>query len=91
VQILQKREFLSIKNGYWVAEDSGYGIVDGRGEVGSLVVREGRAVGVVVQVGRESESGFLRIIQWKYLHKLLNYSQGQKLLLGISAKSCEEQ
>jgi hypothetical protein len=54
-------------------------------------VREGKAMGVVVQVGRESESGFLRIIQWKYLHKLLSYSQGQKLLLGISAKSCEEQ
>lgn len=38
VQIVQKRTYLSIKSGYYVANDGGYGIIDGKGEIGSLVV-----------------------------------------------------
>jgi hypothetical protein len=38
VQIVQKKDFISIKNGYFITEDSGYGIIDGEGEIGSLVV-----------------------------------------------------
>jgi len=37
-----------------VGRDSGYGIVDGKGEVGSLVIRDGKAVGIVSHVGRQS-------------------------------------
>ena len=59
---MKKGEYPSIKNGYLVAQDSGFGIVDGRGEVGSLVIREGRAVGVVAQKGRDLQSDFLRVI-----------------------------
>lgn len=45
---------MSIKNGYRVAKDSGYEIVDGKGEVGSLVIQNGKAVGIVQQVGRDA-------------------------------------
>jgi hypothetical protein len=31
VQVVQKRSYLSIKNGYIVTKSSGYGIVDGKG------------------------------------------------------------
>lgn len=56
------KEFLGIKQGYFVAEDSGYGIVDGKGEVGSLIVQNGSIVGIVTHIGRDSEAGFLRLI-----------------------------
>jgi hypothetical protein len=37
VQISQKRSFLSINNGYHVSKEGGFGIVDGKGEVGSII------------------------------------------------------
>ena len=48
-----KREYPSIRNGYITAQDSGFGIVDGRGELGGLVIKNGKAAGIVTQVGRE--------------------------------------
>jgi len=45
---------MSIKHGYIVAKESGYGIVDGRGEVGSLVVKDGKTVGIISQIGRDN-------------------------------------
>ncbi len=36
-----------------VARDSGFGIVDGKGEIGSLVIKDGKAAGIVTQIGRD--------------------------------------
>ena len=52
VQIVKKKEFFSIKNGFFVARDSGYGIVSGNGDVGSLILKNGKVLGIVSQVGR---------------------------------------
>jgi hypothetical protein len=54
VQVVQKRSFLSIKDGYIVSKQSGFGIVDGKGEIGSLVIANGKAAGIVVSIGRDS-------------------------------------
>jgi len=45
-----------------VAQDSGFGIVDGHGNIGSLVIKSGKPVGIVTHIGRDVESDFLRII-----------------------------
>jgi hypothetical protein len=82
-----KREFPSIRNGYFVSEDSGYGIVDGRGEVGSLILREGKILGIVTQIGRDSENGFLRILEWRHIPKILKYLKGPTVHFGISAQA----
>lgn len=71
-----------------MAKDSGYGIVDGKGEIGSLVITNGKAAGIVTQIGRNIESGFLRMIEWKDLPKILEYVRGKKQKqLGISAQA----
>ena len=62
VQIFKKKEYPSVKNGYLVAQDSGFGIVDGHGNIGSLVIKSGKPVGIVTHIGRDVESDFLRII-----------------------------
>ena len=73
-----------------MARDSGYGIVDGKGEIGSLIIKDGKAAGIVCQIGRNIESGFLRIIEWKDLPKIYDYIKGQKKKqLGISAQARE--
>lgn len=71
VQVVQKRSFLSINDGYIVNKSSGFGIVDGKGEVGSLVIANGKAAGVVTHIGRDSERGFLRMAAWGDLPNLL--------------------
>ncbi len=38
VQVIYNKNYLSIRNGYYVANQSGYGILDARGEIGSLVL-----------------------------------------------------
>lgn len=53
VQIVLKRTFLCVKDGYIVNKDAGFGIVNGRGEVGSLVIHNGTAAGVVSHIGRD--------------------------------------
>ena len=71
-----------------VAKDEGYGVVDGRGELGSLIIKNGKAAGIVTQIGRDLESGFLRFIEWKDLPKILNYlKRGKNMQLGISAQA----
>ena len=70
VHIVQKRTYLSIKNGYYVTDDAGYGIIDGKGEVNSLVIDEKGVIGVVTQVGRDSDRGFLRMIRWKDIYNV---------------------
>lgn len=71
-----------------VAKDEGYGVVDGRGELGSLIIKNGKAAGIVTQIGRDLESGFLRFIEWKDLPKILNYlKRGKNIQLGISAQA----
>ena len=88
IQTLKKAEYPSIKNGYLVAQDSGFGIVDGRGEVGCLVIREGKAAGIVTQLGRDLQSGFLRMIEWHNLGKILEFLKKKKNVhFGISAKA----
>ena len=93
--MVQKRTYLSIKNGYYVTDDAGYGIIDGKGEVNSLVIDEKGVVGVVAQVGRDSDRGFLRMIRWKdiyHLAKKLQASQKgeiEQTYLGVSVKASE--
>ena len=53
IQIFMKRQYPSIRNGYAVAQDSGFGIIDGKGEVGALVIRSGKATGIITQMGRD--------------------------------------
>lgn len=48
-----KKEYTSIKDGYFVNRDSGYGIISGNGQVGSLIVQEGNPVGIVTQIGKD--------------------------------------
>lgn len=77
-----------MRNGFIVAKDEGYGIVDGRGDLGSLIIKNGKAAGIVTQVGRDLESGFLRFIEWKDLPTILRYLKtGKKMQLGISAQA----
>lgn len=76
VQVVQKRSFLSIKNGYIVTKSNGYGIVDGKGQVGSLVIANyGNAAGIVTQIGRDSEIGFMRMVAWGDLINVLRRLQ----------------
>lgn len=37
VDLVQKKDFMSIKRGCFITEDSGYAIVDGEGKIGSLI------------------------------------------------------
>ncbi len=88
VQVIQKRSFLSIKDGYIVSKQSGFGIVDGKGEVGSLVIANGRAAGIVTSIGRDSERGFMRMVAWGDLSnvfKRIEKLQKDQLYLGLSA------
>ena len=64
VQIVKKLSYLSILPAYYVADDGGFGIVNGKGEVGSLVTHEEGVVGVVTHIGRDYDRGFLRMIHW---------------------------
>ena len=96
VNIVQKRTYLSIKGGFYVTNDAGYGIIDGKGEVNSLVIDEKGVVGVVTQVGRDSDRGFLRMVRWKdicHLSKKLQENNGKipEVYLGISVKASEDQ
>ena len=85
-----KRDFPSLKNGYFVSEDSGYGIIDGKGEIGSLILKEEKTVGIVTQVGRDNENGFLRVIKWRHWPNIIKYIKGKRSSLGISAQAQEE-
>lgn len=90
VQVVQKRSFLSINDGYIVTKSAGFGIVDGKGEVGSLVIAHGRAAGVVTHIGRDSEKGFMRMAAWGDLPNLLRrLVKQERLYLGISAAAME--
>lgn len=37
-----------------MSKQSGFGIIDGKGEVGGLVIANGRAAGIVTSIGRDS-------------------------------------
>ena len=90
VEVIRKMAYLSIKSGYYVADDCGFGIIDGKGEVGSLIVNSHGVMGVVTQVGRDSDRGFLRMIHWRELRNIAKRIREKPLYLGISAKSIEE-
>lgn len=62
VQIYMKRGYPSIRDGYLVAQDSGFGVVDGKGYVGGLIIKDGKAAGIITSIGRDLEKGFIRII-----------------------------
>lgn len=75
-----------------MSKQSGFGIIDGKGEVGGLVIANGRAAGIVTSIGRDSERGFMRMVAWgdcwnvlKRIAKL----QKDQLYLGISAAALE--
>lgn len=54
-----------------MSKQSGFGIVDGKGEVGSLVIANGRAAGIICSIGRDSEKGFMRMVAWGDLSNVL--------------------
>lgn len=71
-----------------MAQDSGFGIVDGQGDIGCIVIKKGRPVGIVTHIGRDVESNFMRIMEWKNLPKILKYLKEKKNIhFGISAQS----
>lgn len=92
VQILQYRTYLSIRTGYYVANDSGFGVINGKGEVGNLVVSDTGVVGLIAQIGKDSDYGFLRVVLWRDIaniaRRLKNKSGG--FYLGISAVAMRE-
>lgn len=53
VDLVQKKEFMSIKRGCFITEDSGYEIIDGEGKIGSLISTKDGVVGITVQMGKE--------------------------------------
>lgn len=60
--------------------------------MGSLVIANGRAAGIVVSIGRDSERGFMRMVAWGDLInvlKRLEKLQKDQLYLGISAAALE--
>lgn len=65
IHVIQSRSYLSIRNGYYVANESGYGVINGKGEVGSAVLNDDGLVGIVSHIGRDYDQGFLRMIMWK--------------------------
>ena len=88
VQILMKKDLTSVKDGYIVGKDSGYTIINGKGFIGSLITKDGQAAGIVTQIGKEDETGFLRTIEWNHLPRIFNHIKSDKKLhLGISAQA----
>lgn len=65
IHVIQSRSHLSIRDGYYVDNESGYGVISAKGEVGSLVMNEGGMFGIVSQIGRDADYGFLRVVLWK--------------------------
>lgn len=80
---------MSINDGYLVTKSGGFGVVDGKGEVGSLVIAAGRAAGIVTHIGRDSEKGFMRMAAWGDLLNLLKRLNNSAFYLGISAAAIE--
>lgn len=90
VHIVQNRTYLGIRDGYFVGQESGYGIVNGKGEVGSLVLNNDGVVGIVTHIGRDYEYGYLRIALWKDIKNCINrirINREEGLYLGISVVS----
>jgi hypothetical protein len=40
---------MSLKKGHFISKDSGYGIVDGLGGLGGLIIQNGGVYGIIVQ------------------------------------------
>jgi S1-C subfamily serine protease len=55
-----------------------------------LVIAHGHAAGIVTQIGRDSERGFLRMAAWGDLVNVLRRIQREQLYLGISAAALED-
>ena len=90
VQTFKAGDYPSIKDGYIVAQDSGFGIINGQGQIGGLVLTNGKAKGIITQIGKELESGFSRMIEWKHLPNILDSLKGKKSpYFGISAQAQE--
>jgi len=48
---VQKKEYMSLKKGHFISKDSGYGIIDGLGSLGRLILQNGGVHGIIVQSG----------------------------------------
>lgn len=77
-----------------MTDDAGYGIIDGKGEVNSLVIDDKGVVGVVAQIGRDSDRGFLRMMRWKDIYHLARKLQANGVVtqpyMGLSVKASED-
>jgi S1-C subfamily serine protease len=93
VNVIHFNSFANINSGYYVGNDSGFGIINGKGQVGDLVVNSEGSVGIVSQIGRDSDYGFMRVILWKDIKNIIRRTTQQKereLYLGLSVKSHAE-
>ena len=54
-----------------------------------MISTEGLCAGIVAQVGRDSEKGFLKIIMWSTLRHLARRLKEDPIYLGISVKARE--
>lgn len=82
---------MSVRRGCFITEDSGYGIIDGEGEIGSLVLGKDGIAGITVQMGKDEDKGFMRAISWNSLIPILNYVKGKAIHLGISTQALQNQ
>lgn len=76
-----------------MANDSGFGVINGKGEVGSLVVNNDGIVGIVSQIGRDTDYGFIRVVLWKDVKNIANRlkkSKEHSIYLGMSVVALTE-
>lgn len=89
--MVQNRSHLSIRDGYYVDNESGYAVINGKGEVGSLVLNNEGVFGIISHIGRDADYGFLRAIMWKdiknLVHRLQKTPDKGTIYLGMSVVS----
>lgn len=74
-----------------MGKDCGYSLVQGEGQIGSLIVKNSEVAGIVVQIGHKDESGYLRVLGWSNLKSVLRLIQTpNSLYLGISTAHLQE-
>lgn len=94
IHVIQNRSHLSIRDGYYVDNESGYAIINGKGEVGSLVLSDQGIFGIISHIGRDADYGFLRVVMWKDIknvaQRLQKRPEKDSIYLGVSVVSSEQ-
>jgi hypothetical protein len=71
VSIIHPTYFPTINDAYYVGNDCGFAIINGSGQVGNLVTGKDGVIGVVSQIGRDNDQGFMRMIMWKDIRNVM--------------------